>query len=164
MGRLAGFTNQKPQRRFDSGLAPRVKVRRAELVLASSPPRLQQALPLSSEPSSTSKWRLSAVHAHVPVAESTEEALARDDAIDTCRFWLQRLGILQPFPTPDWSVVDLSIAKELLRSNLPPPLLKTVLQLASPYSRETIPALKTICDELATGAPGTVRNPFPAQE
>jgi hypothetical protein len=45
---------------------------------------------------------------------------------------LHRLGILQRFPHPDWSIADLWIAKELLRSGLPAAAVKTVLQQGSP--------------------------------
>lgn len=136
LGRLAGFTNQKPERRLDSGFAPWVKVRYAKLILASSPPRFEPSPPISPEPPSivldTSKRATFGNHADVISVQSTE-SLERNAAVAIYRVWFQRLRILQRFPAPDWSIVDLWIAKELLRSNLPLSLVKTVLQLASPH-------------------------------
>jgi len=45
LGRLAGFTNQKPQRRLPSGVAPWVKLRRATPGLA----RNSRSLPVRQE-------------------------------------------------------------------------------------------------------------------
>lgn len=135
LGRLAGFTNQKPQRRLDSGWAPWVKVRHARLVLASSPP-LKPPPPVGAErpqvAMAAARQALSRAHADV-LGTGPAEALGRDHAVEIYHVWLHRLRILPRFPAPDWSVVDLWIAKELLRCNLPPPLVKTVLQLASPH-------------------------------
>ena len=133
LGRLAGFTNQKPQRRLDSGLAPWVRVRHARLLLASSPPRLEQVRPHSAEPSPVVIGTCKRASTRTRADVLGTEALGRDQAVEMYRTWLQRLRILQRFPAPDWSVVDLWIAKELLRCNLPPRLVKTVLEFASPH-------------------------------
>jgi hypothetical protein len=53
IGRLAGFTNQKPQRRLPSGLSPWVKVRYATAGLATDSPLLVESVVLEGTPRRT---------------------------------------------------------------------------------------------------------------
>jgi hypothetical protein len=46
--------------------------------------------------------------------------------------WLNRLGIPQRFPQPDWSIADLWIAKALLRCRAPAEQVQAILRLGSP--------------------------------
>jgi hypothetical protein len=55
------------------------------------------------------------------------------EAVAVYQNWLCRWRIGQRFPSPDWSIVDLWIAKELLRCRVPLQRVKTVLRLASPH-------------------------------
>ncbi|MBV8903103.1 MAG: hypothetical protein JOZ22_05655 [Acidobacteriia bacterium] len=134
LGRLAGFTNQKPQRRLVTGLAPWVKVQYAALMMASQAPALNfQAAP-SRSAVQTVKPVLAYSGSHAdfsPVAAA--DAFTAGHAAMAYQSLLQRLRILPRFPAPDWSIVDLWIAKELLRRHVPPQRVKTVLRLASPY-------------------------------
>jgi hypothetical protein len=46
--------------------------------------------------------------------------------------WLQRCQILQRFPHPDWSTVDLWLATKLLAQQIPPTQVLEILRLGSP--------------------------------
>jgi hypothetical protein len=168
LGRLAGFTNQKPQRRLQSGWAPWVKIRYAKPVLASAPPRHEQSALLATERTPvirrTSKQASCPTPADLRSALPTE-ALGRNDAVAIYNVWLRRLRIFQRFSAPDWSVVDLWIAKELLRSNLPPRLIKNVLQLASPhFPRSHSDPEDYLSRTLQRALQDLRESPFPARE
>ena len=131
LGRLAGFTNQKPLRRQGNGYAPWVQLVQAQVGSATNGPLLVQAAerqircaptvnatgslpgPLSGE------WM-------VP-ASCTSSA-----AGDIYQAWLQRLRIPQRFPHPDWSIADKWIAKELLRHGTPVATVAELLRWGSP--------------------------------
>jgi len=127
LGRLAGFTNQKPKRRLPSGLAPWVKLRRATPGLARDSPSLLR-----------SAWRWLTLSSAVPTrppqtaAPPTPPAVTAPAARTVYQTWLYRLRIPQRFARPDWSIADLWIAKELLWSGIPAAEVKTILQLGSP--------------------------------
>ena len=136
LGRLAGFTNQKPHRRLMTGLAPWVKVRHAALVLASQGPSLVEA---ATSPSARVRvtFRGPAVaradsRVGLSVREILPESLSPGDAATVYQTWLHRLRILPRFPHPDWSIADLWIAKELIRRGTAAPEVKSILRLASP--------------------------------
>jgi hypothetical protein len=125
LGRLAGFTNQKPSRRQLSGYAPWVRLLYAQTRLATQAaplleiaPRLFPAacppIPGSPPPS-------------YPACSLTAAA-----AIRIYSHWLNRLRIPQRFSPPDWSIADLWIAKALLRCRIPADQIQTVLRLGSP--------------------------------
>jgi hypothetical protein len=131
LGRLAGFTNQKPQRRNRRGDSPWVKVLHARAGLASQGAALRQAaehgggrpsnlpqappLPLTAAPSNHA--------AGTPATVATAPIYAR---------WLRRLRILERFPQPDWSIVDKWIAKELFLCGTPAPQIAAILRRGSP--------------------------------
>jgi hypothetical protein len=46
---------------------------------------------------------------------------------------MQRWRILERFPQPDWSIVDLWIARHLLWQGKPASQIQTILRRASPY-------------------------------
>jgi hypothetical protein len=128
VGRLAGFTNQKPQRRLPNGLAPWVKLVYARPGLAGSSrsllPSAARSLPLpSSRPGRT-----------IPHAARHQPTLpvVVPDAADIYQAWLQRLRIPQRFAHPDWSIADLWITQQLLLSGLSAAEVKTILQQGSP--------------------------------
>jgi hypothetical protein len=129
VGRLAGFTNQKPRRRLPSGLAPWVKLLHATPRLAGNSQSLLhsawRSLPLSSAAPTRPLQ-----HAARPAAMAPALAVPAGAALyQSC---LHRLRIPQRFPHPDWSIADLWIAKELLLSGLPVAAVKTILQQGSP--------------------------------
>lgn len=128
LGRLAGFTNQKPQRRW-AGPAPWVKILWAQPGLASAAAELlgwatAASLPTpaqfhpGSPPSSPSP----------PLPRLTPQA-----AIAIYQRWVQRWRIRQRFPHPDWSIVDLWVARQLLAQHFPQAQIETVLRLGSPH-------------------------------
>ena len=129
VGRLAGFTNQKPRRRLSSGLAPWVKLLHATPGLAGASHSLLhsagRSLPFLSAPP-TRPVRYAARPAAMPLA------LVVPGAAGIYQTWLHRLRIPQRFPHPDWSIADLWIAQELLQSGLPAAAVKTILQQGSP--------------------------------
>jgi hypothetical protein len=129
VGRLAGFTNQKPQRRLSSGLAPWVKLLYAAPNLAGSSDSLlqsaQRLLPLvSTRPTPTVQ------HALHPTP--TLPVVAAAGATTLYQTWLRRLCLPQRFPHLDWSIADLWIAKNLLCSGVPGDEVKTILRQGSP--------------------------------
>ncbi|MDP9202050.1 MAG: RepB family DNA primase [Gemmatimonadota bacterium] len=123
LGRLAGFTNQKPQRRCGD-YAPWVKLLHAQAGLATNgawlveaaqrrlPDRTSQAAPCSLGP--------------------PDRSLTARAAAAIYQAWLNRLRIPQRFPQTDWSIADKWIAKELLWRRTPVSQVQAILQLGSP--------------------------------
>jgi hypothetical protein len=125
LGRLAGFTNQKPTRRSWHGYAPWVKVLSAQLVLATNVEAL---------------WRSATAWApgRGPLAKDTHATLpdlvgmSASTAIAIYRGCLQRWRIRQRFPQPDWSIVDLWVARHLVAQGTAATQIRDILRLASP--------------------------------
>lgn len=118
LGRLAGFTNQKPARRTWGGYAPWVKVVSAQAGVALQAEALlcsARAL-VSPSPAPTT------FHDSVPAAVAAE-------LYQAC---MERWHIRQRFPQPDWSIVDCWVARYLLRRRWPPAQVREILRLASP--------------------------------
>jgi hypothetical protein len=167
LGRLAGFTNQKPARRTPDRYAPWVKLLHARAGLAPRAETLLQAIRQSAPPPRQSDWQFRADStATQPSPTSTEEATT------IYRSCMQRWHIRERFPQPDWSIVDLWVARFLLAQGKSPAQIQTVLRLASPhfprrhgdpddYLRRTIaraafpsPAARAVCpDHARTSAP-----------
>ncbi|HEY6370865.1 MAG TPA: DNA-primase RepB domain-containing protein [Candidatus Sulfotelmatobacter sp.] len=129
LGRLAGFTNQKPLRRQGNGYAPWVQVVQAQVGLATNGPLLVQAAERQVRCASTvtASGSLPGPLAGQWMASGTSSA-----ACDIYRAWLQRLRIPQRFPRTDWSVADKWIAKELLRQGTPVAAVAELLRWGSP--------------------------------
>ena len=126
LGRLAGFTNQKPARRTFAGYAPWVKV------IATNPGLAPHAEALLR---SAREW------ASVPARSSCAQPALRDAAPVTIaasvaaeiyRDCIERWQIRGRFPQPDWSIVDLWIARRLLSQRWTPAQVEEILRLASP--------------------------------
>ena len=127
LGRLAGFTNQKPARRTFSGYAPWVKIVHAAGGLARQAEALLQSLrPLASPHPALASCARSTCQ------DTTPAAIAAADATAIYQACLQRWRIRQRFTQPDWSIVDLWVARHLLSLGTPPPRIQDVLRLASP--------------------------------
>ncbi|MEK7992186.1 MAG: DNA-primase RepB domain-containing protein [Planctomycetota bacterium] len=137
LGRLAGFTNQKPQRRLPGGSAPWVKVQHARLGLASNGRSLLEAASCAGRLAPTDAV-FSAVAARAawcvdaPADDPVRQGVTAAQAAVVYQTWLNRLRIPQRFPDPDWSIADLWIAKQLLLGGTAPAAVKTILRLASP--------------------------------
>lgn len=136
LGRLAGFTNQKPQRRTPGGYAPWVKVMHARAGLAHNAEALvQEALrvpapvgresddAIAGRPSDLPARRLPAVTSSVDAAE----------ALEIYQSWTHRWAIAERFAPPDWSIVDLWIARTLLSQGMLAEKVQDVLRLGSPH-------------------------------
>ena len=136
LGRLAGFTNQKPQRRTPSGFAPWVKVVHARAGLACNATALvQEALRVTAPagqgsddaiprpPSDLAARRPPAATARVHAAE----------AVEIYQSWTRRWRIAERFTPPDWSIVDLWIARKLLSRGMLAEQVQDVIRLASPH-------------------------------
>ena len=118
LGRLAGFTNQKRERRLPNGYAPWVQLQHAEPGWAS-----QRDALLAQARQAVRPLRVAgpgATASPVPTAAQLYHA------------WLLRLRIPQRFPQPDWSIADHWVAQELLRRGVPPPTVAGILQGGSP--------------------------------
>lgn len=131
LGRLAGFTNQKPERRTNCGYAPWVRVvhaiagcaPKAEAMLQSA----QQFLP--SRPSVDA----SSIPGLIPTGEqNTTLSMTAAEAIKIYDGCLRRWRIVERFPRTDWSIVDLWVARWLLQQGHPLAAVEAVLRLASP--------------------------------
>jgi hypothetical protein len=160
VGRLAGFTNQKPRRRLPSGLAPWVKLRHATPGLARHSYALLQSGRRSRTFSSAPPRQPLQGTAH-PV--SMPPAVAVPSAAAVYQSWLQRLRIPQRFPHPDWSIADLWIAQELLRSGLPAAAVKTILQEGSPGFPRHHAAPQDYLQRTLTRARTAMADAFPAR-
>ena len=169
VGRLAGFTNQKPHRRRPNGMPPWVKLQHASADLASNSRSLLEAVSRGL----TQRPTLSRVSPEAPIFQPTapsfnasvDSALAPDEAVAVYQAWLTRLQIPQRFPQPDWSIADLWIAKQLLLQGVPTSRVKSVLRLASPqFPRCHSNPEDYLCRTLARAAHGITVAPFPARQ
>jgi hypothetical protein len=130
LGRLAGFTNQKPLRRQHNGYAPWVRLLHAQLGSAAH----ATSLVATAE-------RQARCLDDAPATRASRGPLARDlvilasdpsSAREIYQAWLNRLRIPQRFPEPDWSIADKWIAKELLRQGTPAAAAANLLRCGSP--------------------------------
>jgi hypothetical protein len=126
LGRLAGFTNQKPQRRDGRGYAPWVKILYARAGVAPAGAALRQqaetAIPVPPPP----------VSAPLLTAVGTDPCPSPTAAAAIYSDWLHRLRIPARFPQPDWSIVDKWVAKELLRQGISAPQVAAIVRAGSP--------------------------------
>lgn len=130
LGRLAGFTNQKPARRQANGYGPWVRLLQAQRRLATHGPALIQA---------AQQRGLPAVLPPPPWASTTNPAMPSPEGVlppaaATAIYhrFLHRLRIPQRFPQPDWSIADLWVAQALLRCRTPVAQIQAILRLGSP--------------------------------
>jgi hypothetical protein len=136
LGRLAGFTNQKPQRRTPGGYAPWVKIvhaypglaRNADGLLQSAIQLPAPALPLTQE---TIPGKPSACAGRLQ--NTVPPSIAPAEATQIYQGWMQRWRIAERFPQPDWSIVDFWIARQLLSQGTSAEQVRAILQLASPH-------------------------------
>jgi RepB DNA-primase from phage plasmid len=111
LGRLAGFTNQKPERRLPGGWPPWVKILAVRPGLAVHAGALLEAA--GQLPTAPSRRRTQRGFDGVAAAPHTE---VPSEAQETYRAWMKRLRITERFSQPDWSIVDLWIAGSCSRA------------------------------------------------
>ncbi len=124
MGRLAGFTNQKPERRTLYGYAPWVKIVHAHATLAPGADTLMESARNACRAPSPE-----AVGLHL---NSTVEPIEAAQANHLYQNLLCQWRIAQRFAQPDWSIVDLWVARHLLSRGLSPSQVKDILRMGSP--------------------------------
>jgi hypothetical protein len=128
LGRLAGFTNQKPHRRPSNGYPPWVKIVYAATGLAT---RAEHLLQVAREQTSTAGDTPHSGNRSISLVTAPVH-LSGVRARQTYQAWMQRWHIVQRFPQPDWSIVDLWIARALLARGMSPADIQQILRLGSP--------------------------------
>src|ERR1700676_2577389 len=132
LGRLAGFTNQKPERRTPGGYAPWVKIVYTHPGLArDADGLLQSAIQSPALTQGTSPGKPSACAASLQ--NTLPPSIAVAEATEIYQGWMQRWRIAERFPLPDWSIVDFWIARQLLSQGTLAERVRAILQLASPH-------------------------------
>jgi hypothetical protein len=169
LGRLAGFTNQKPIRRQPSNFAPWVRVLHAQQGLARGSASLieaaQRDLSPGCPPSLPIDLRL-AGDSVLPSACSQPIASSLSPATASGIYfrWMNRLHIPQRYSQPDWSIADLWIAKDLLSRRTPLAQVHAILRLGSPgFPRRHSDPDDYLRRTLARAALELQRAPFPAR-
>jgi hypothetical protein len=138
LGRLAGFSNLKPAICALTGIAPVVRIVHAEPVLASAAQKTldaaQEFLTLYAKPTPLINAATSSVSTtqELGVAPRPHTGVTPEGAAAVYQRWLQRCHILQRFPQPDWSIVDLWLATKLLAQHTPPTQVQEILRMGSP--------------------------------
>jgi hypothetical protein len=164
LGRLSGFTNQKPHRRNGRGYSPWVRVLHARAGLAAQGAALLEAaehrLVSPSHLGQSPRLPLPAV-TRTHAAGTTVTAAAAQ--IYTT--WLHRLRILERFPQPDWSIADKWIAKELIQRGTPAAQVAAILCAGSPgFPRQHSHPDDYLRRTLACAARELQTNPFPGRD
>jgi hypothetical protein len=169
LGRLAGFTNQKTQRRSPDGYPPWVKVWHATAGLAPNAPCLLAAASHRLLRPTVSPCLLppdpQVGRSSGPPSDNVSHTLAACQANVIYQTELNRLHIRQRFPHPDWSIADLWIAKELLRRGTSAAEVKSILRLASPqFPRHHADPEDYLRRTLTRAAHDIAGAPFPARD
>jgi RepB DNA-primase from phage plasmid len=134
LGRLAGFTNQKPQRRQRDGYAPFVKVLHAQADVATAGAALLEAAQrcLCKPPILAMNAPRTVVTAAHSSAAPAAQPLPPSSAARIYRGCLARLRIVERFPQPDWSIADKWVARDLLQRQVAPPQVAAIIEAGSP--------------------------------
>ena len=138
LGRLAGFRNLKPAICALTGIAPTVQIIHAEPILASAAQKTLDAaqgfLALYAKPTPPMDPVTSSVPTprELGAAPPPRSGITSEGAVAVYQRWLQRWRILQRFPQPDWSIVDLWLATKLLAQRTPPAQVREILRRGSP--------------------------------
>jgi hypothetical protein len=135
LGRLAGFTNQKPQRRTD-GYAPWVKIVHTRAGLARSAEALLQSVIHS--PTATQRRSQDAISGNqsdraARLPDAVPLRIGAVEAKEIYQSWTHRWRIAERFTQPDWSIVDLWVARKLLSQGTPAERVQDILRLGSPH-------------------------------
>jgi len=127
LGRLAGFTNQKLERRRASGSSPWVKILQAHPILASAAQDLLHSAAQAVAQHPTAVRHTIQTPRHGPESNMITEGAAR-----IYQGWLQRWHIRERFSQVDWSIIDLWLARKLLAMGISPAQVEAIIRLGSP--------------------------------
>jgi hypothetical protein len=130
LGRLAGFTNPKPARRTPGGYSPWVTLLHARPAIASRGEAWIQSVSLT-----TAQPHAAPIGQHCfqdPDDVVAPLPITQPEAIQIYHDWVRRWRIAERFPRPDWSIVDLWVARQLLSQGVLPARVQAILQLGSP--------------------------------
>jgi hypothetical protein len=127
LGRLAGFTNQKPARRNLRGYAPWVKIVYACSGLAPQASTLVESA-RKSPPLQVDERSSPPSQDLAPRSALMTAAQAHRVYHDCVRRW----RIAQRYPRPDWSIVDLWVVRHLLSLGWPPARVEDIIRCGSP--------------------------------
>src|SRR5271169_489037 len=133
LGRLAGFTNQKPQRRTSGGYAPWVRVVHARAGLARGANALLQSVTPCPAPAWLADGGRRCDLALVAPHAAPSPCVTAAQASQTYQAWMQRWHIAERFAQPDWSILDLWIARQLLAQGTPAEQVQDIVRLGSPH-------------------------------
>jgi hypothetical protein len=67
-----------------------------------------------------------------PVLSLSASEITASQATAIYQAWMRRWRIVERFASPDWSIVDLWVARALLAQAMPPDQVQDILRLASP--------------------------------
>jgi len=129
LGRLAGFTNRKPQRRQPNGLAPWVQLLYAHPCLAHGGTALIDGAVAELTAGAAPPGQLVPPHNMDLIPLTALDTTTLHNCYQDC---LLRLRIPQRYPSPDWSIADKWVARQLLQSGMPPATVAAVLRHGSP--------------------------------
>ncbi len=132
LGRLAGFTNQKPARRTLRGYPPWVTILHARAGLASQAEPLLRSVTTGSTRAPLAPVRRARGGSPDPDETLLPAAIPHHQAIQIYQNCLRRWRIPERFPQPDWSIVDLWVARELLSRGTLPAQVRAILRRGSP--------------------------------
>jgi hypothetical protein len=136
LGRLAGFTNQKPQRRLPGEWAPWVKVVYAGAGVARNADALLRTvteLPLPPGPPRAGVPRNGRSKGTGTAPEDVPPPPTATQAGELYQHWMKRWHIQERFPQPDWSIVDLWVARQLWSQGMAATQIQAILRMASPH-------------------------------
>jgi len=143
LGRLAGFTNQKFARRTIRGYAPWVKIVAARAVLASA---AHDLLPSATQLVTRQTMAAARIAANqLCRVDHPGLTITAQGAVTIYQRWIQRWHVRERFPQPDWSIVDLWLARKLLAIHISAAQVETILRLGSPHFPRTTAIRKTTC-------------------
>jgi len=129
LGRLAGLTNRKPQRRRADGLPPWVKLIHARACLARNGATLRE---LAAAVLAQRRGHSLPLNVALPEYALSTTGLDSTALAAVYRDCLNRLRIRERYPAPDWSIADRWVARELLATGTDPALVEAVLRQGSP--------------------------------
>jgi RepB DNA-primase N-terminal domain/RepB DNA-primase C-terminal helical domain len=130
LGRLAGFTNQKLQRRTARGYAPWVKIVEAHAGIARAAPELLHSATQRIEQPSTAAMR--DITYRLSQVGNPSTSITALGAAHIYQRWTERWHIRERFSQPDWSIIDLWLARKLLAMHVSTAQVEAILRLGSP--------------------------------